>query len=159
MFGVEPIVDWEILLHVGQENGDIDNVVPVRAGIFQDQSDVFENSTALLLDVVTSEITRRIERDAGNFFAPAHARSDAGEEKQVADALRVRERANWFRGARAFDKSAHFFGSAIRGAMCEWTDQFRFGCANTLPAYVHQTEVFVFISVATSGRARALPRP
>src|SRR5437762_12847030 len=119
MFGVEPIVDWEILLHVGQENGDIDNVVPVRAGIFQDQSDVFENSTALLLDVVTSDITRRIERDAGNYFAPAHARSDSGKEKQVADTLRMRKRAHRFRRTRAFDKSAHFFGSAILGAVCE----------------------------------------
>src|SRR5438067_12521902 len=119
MFCVKPIVNWKILLHFGKKDGDIDNVVPVRAGIFQDQSDVLENSTALLLDVVTSDITRRIERDAGNFFAPAHARSDAGEEKQVADALRMRKRAHRFRRTRAFERAAHFFGSAIRGWMCE----------------------------------------
>ena len=54
MFGIKPIVDWEILLHVSEEDGDINNVVPVRTRVCQDQSDVFENVRLVLEDAGAS---------------------------------------------------------------------------------------------------------
>src|SRR4030088_2035883 len=35
MFGIELVVDREILLHVGEEDRNIDDVIPARAGVFQ----------------------------------------------------------------------------------------------------------------------------
>ncbi len=112
MFGVKPIVDWEVLFHVGEEDGDIDNIVPACAGVFQHELDVFKYGAALLLDVVTSDITRRIERDAGNFFAPAHPRSDARKEEKIANSLGVRKCAHRFGRAGTFERLAH-------GAACD----------------------------------------
>ena len=42
-----------------------------------------------------------------------NARADPGEEKQIADALCVRERANWFRRARTFEGFAHLSVTVI----------------------------------------------
>ena len=71
------------------------------AGVFQHQPDVFEDGATLRFDVVINDIAGGIEGHAGDFLAPAHARSDAGEKQQVAYALRVRERAYRLGCARA----------------------------------------------------------
>jgi len=107
MFGIEPIVDWEILLHVGEKDGDIDNVVPVRAGVFQHETHIFKCGATLLLDVVTDDVTGGVELDAGNFLAAANARSDSGKEEQVADTLGMRKCADRLGRARAFERFAH----------------------------------------------------
>jgi hypothetical protein len=39
MFGVEFVVDREILFHVGEKHGDIDDVTPSGAGVFEDEPD------------------------------------------------------------------------------------------------------------------------
>ena len=108
MLRVEAIVDREIFLHVREEDRNIDNVVPGRAGVFQDEPDIFEHGAALFLDVIAGDVASGVERDAGDFFAAAHARPDSGEKQKVADPLGVRERAHRFRRARAFERFAHF---------------------------------------------------
>jgi len=55
MFGVELVVDREILLHVGEEDCNIDDVIPARAGVFQHEPNVFEYGAALFLDIVAHD--------------------------------------------------------------------------------------------------------
>src|SRR4029077_10421912 len=88
-------------------DGDINDVTPRRAGIFQHEPDIFEHGSALRFDVVVEDVAGTIERHARDFFAAAHPWPDPGEEKQIADALRVRERAHRFRRARTFERFAH----------------------------------------------------
>src|SRR4030095_6507580 len=107
MFGVKPIVNWKILLHVGEKDGDIDNVVPVRAGVFQHETHIFKYGATLLLDVVTDDVTGGVELDAGNFLAATHARSNSGKEEQVADTPGMWKCADRFGRARAFEGFAH----------------------------------------------------
>src|SRR5438477_5303502 len=96
IFGVKSVIDWEILFHVGEENRNIDDVVPTRAGVFEHEANVFEHSATLRFDVVAHNIARSIERDARNFFTAADSRPDAREEQKIADALCVRKRAHGF---------------------------------------------------------------
>ena len=56
MFRVEFVIDRKILLHVGEEDRDIDDVVPARAGVFQNEPDVFEHRAALRFDVVADDV-------------------------------------------------------------------------------------------------------
>src|SRR6267143_2626589 len=107
VFGVELVVDRKVFLHVGKKDGDIDDVVPSRAGVFQDEANIFKYGTTLHLDIVIRDIAGRIASHTGDFFAAAHARSNPGEKKEIADALRVRERADRFRCARTFKRFAH----------------------------------------------------
>ena len=80
MFGVEFVVDWKILFHVGQEHGDIDDVIPACASVFEDEPDIFKNRATLLFDVVTQNVAVGIESDAGNFLAATDPRPDPGEK-------------------------------------------------------------------------------
>jgi len=107
MFGVKPIVNWKILLHVGEKDGDIYDVIPVRTGVFQHDQHIFKYGATLFFDVVTQDITGGVELDAGNFLAPANARSDSGKEEQVADTLGMRKCADRLGRARAFERFAH----------------------------------------------------
>src|ERR1700720_175105 len=107
MFRVKPIVNWKILLHVGEKDGDIDNVIPVRAGVFQHEPHIFKYSAALFFDVITQDITGGVELNAGNFLAAAHARSDSGKEEQVSDTLGMGKCADRLGRARAFEGLAH----------------------------------------------------
>jgi hypothetical protein len=67
----------------------------------------FEHRPTLRFYVVAHNISLCIERHAGDFFAPAHARSNTGKEQQITDAFGVRERADRFGRARAFEGLAH----------------------------------------------------
>src|SRR6266550_2410326 len=96
MFGIEPIVDGEILLHVGEEDGDVDDIVPGSTGVFQHETHIFKYGATLLLDVVTDDVTGGVELDAGNFLATANAGSDSGKEEQVSDTLGMWKCADWF---------------------------------------------------------------
>jgi hypothetical protein len=107
MFRVEAVVDREVFLHMREEDRNIDNVIPTRAGVFQHEPDIFEHGAALRFDVVVEDVAGSIERHARDFFAAAHAWPDPGEEKQIANPLCVRERAHRFRRARAFERFAH----------------------------------------------------
>ncbi len=107
IFGVEFVIGRKVFLHVGEKDGHIDNVVPSRAGVFEHEPNIFENRAALFLNIVTNDLTGRIESDAGDFLAAAHARSDSGQKKQIADAFRVRKRTDRFRRARAFEGLTH----------------------------------------------------
>jgi len=107
-FCVELVVDGKVFLNVREKDCDVDDVLPRRAGVFQHEPNVFEHRATLRFDVVTNDVAGSIERDSGDFFTPAHARSDAGEKQQLTDALRVRERADRFRRARALEGFPHF---------------------------------------------------
>src|SRR6266849_264945 len=78
MFSIETVVDGKILLHVREEDRNIDNVVPTRAGVFQHEPNVFEDRSTLLFDIVIHDVARGIKRHAGDFFAAAHAWSNPG---------------------------------------------------------------------------------
>src|SRR5206468_11160844 len=43
VFGVEAVEDGKILLHVGKEDGDVDDPVPGAAGVFEDHLHVLED--------------------------------------------------------------------------------------------------------------------
>ena len=100
---VKFVVDREILFHVRQEDGDIDDVVPARAGVFQHESYIFKYRTALCFDIVTGDVANWIELDARYFLAAALAWPDAGKEQKVANSFGVRKRADGFRCARALE--------------------------------------------------------
>ena len=110
MFCIQFIVDREILLHVREEDRNIDNVIPRCVGIFQHEPNILEHGATLRFNVVSGDVAGGIERDAGNFLPAAlYARSDAGEKQKVTYALRVRKRAHWFRGAGAFERFVILF--------------------------------------------------
>ena len=56
MFRVETVVGRKILLHVCEENGDVDDVLPCRLGVLQNEPDVFENRATLRFDVVPDDL-------------------------------------------------------------------------------------------------------
>lgn len=107
MFGVKFIVSGKIFFHVGEEDGDVDNVVPACVGVFQHEPYVFKYGAALFFDVVTKDVTRDVQSDAGNLLAAAHARPDSGEEEQVTDTLGMWKCADRFGRTRAFERLAH----------------------------------------------------
>src|ERR1700687_4559798 len=80
MLRVESVVGRKIFLHVREEDRNIDNVVPGRAGVFQDEPDIFEHGAALFLDVIAGHVASGVECDARDFFAAAHARTDPGKK-------------------------------------------------------------------------------
>src|SRR5207253_10936480 len=94
VFRVDAVVDWKIFFHVGQKHGDIDDVLPCRARVFEDESDIFKHGAAFRFDVVADDVSSGIECDAGNFLAAARTRPDPREKEQIADPFRVRKRAN-----------------------------------------------------------------
>ena len=94
-------------LHVRQENGDIDNIVPGRSGVLKHKAHILENGVALLFNLVADDIALRVERHSGNLFAPAHARTDPGKKQQVAHAPGMRKGADRFRSTLAFKGLAH----------------------------------------------------
>ena len=97
-----------------KEHGDIDDVVPISPSIFEYESDIFEHGATLRFDIVTDHVACRVERHARNFLATPQARPDPGEKKQIADALCVRERTNWFRRTRTFEGVTHLSVTVIR---------------------------------------------
>ena len=107
MFGVKFIVSGKIFFHVGEEDGDVDNVVPACVGVFQHEPYVFKYGAALFFDVVTKDVTGGVKRDAGNFIAAAHAWSDSGKKEQVTDTFGMRECADRFWRAGTFERLAH----------------------------------------------------
>ena len=56
MFGVKSVVDREIPFHVRQEHGDIDNVLPTRAGVFQHEPNILKYRATLFLDIVADDV-------------------------------------------------------------------------------------------------------
>src|SRR5437870_1088231 len=114
ILGVQTIVDGKIFFHVREEDSDIDDVLPRRACVFQNEPHIFKNCAALCFNVVTDDLAGRIERDTGNFFAPALACANAREKQKVADAFRMRERAYRFRRALALEGFAHFCNRRLR---------------------------------------------
>jgi RNA polymerase sigma factor (sigma-70 family) len=107
MFGVEFVVDRKILFHVGQEHGDIDDVIPACASVFEHEPDIFKNRATLLFDVVTQNVAVGIESDAGNFLAATDPRADPGEKNKIANAFGVWERPHCFGRARTFKCLSH----------------------------------------------------
>ena len=91
-----------------RKHGDIDDVVPTRAGVFQNQSYIFKYRTALHFDIVIGDLAGRTQRHTGYLLAATHAWANAGEKQKIPDAFCVRESANRFRCARAFERLTHF---------------------------------------------------
>src|SRR5207244_5810131 len=53
---VKFVVDWEILFHVRKKYGDIDDVVPARARVFEHESHIFKHGVTLCFNVVTDDV-------------------------------------------------------------------------------------------------------
>src|SRR5207302_9654272 len=90
---VKFIVGREILFHVRQEHGDIDNVVPNRTSVFEYETHIFKHGTTLRFDIIADDVARWVERDARYFLAAALAWSDAGKEQKISNTFRLPERA------------------------------------------------------------------
>jgi hypothetical protein len=56
MFGVKSVVDREILFHVRQEHGDIDDIVPIRASVFEHEPHIFKHGVTLRFDIVADDV-------------------------------------------------------------------------------------------------------
>src|SRR5205085_11644767 len=123
IFGVKFVIDREIFFHVGEKNGDIDDVAPLRAGVFHHESHILKYGATLRFDVVAHDVAGGIERHSGDFLAPADAWSDAGEKEKIADTLRVRKRTHRLRPARTFEGLAHDQRSEDRNRRSDVTSQ------------------------------------
>jgi len=154
MFGVKPIVNWKILLHVGEKDGDIDNVVPVRAGVFQHKTHIFKYGAALLLDVVTDDVAGGVELHAGNFLAATHARSNSGEEEQVADTPGMWKCADRLGRARTFEGFAHPCGGYFSN-FGKFGSMWSHGCASEIHIFTFGLNKLGFVQ-AGSGNALAV---
>src|SRR6266516_3777271 len=55
-FRVELVVDGKVFLHVREENRNVDDVLPRRAGVLQHEPHVFEHRTTLCFDVVAHDL-------------------------------------------------------------------------------------------------------
>src|SRR4030095_10902389 len=85
-----------------------DEAVPARAGVLEDEADVFEYGEDLRVEV------------GRDLLRPALARTDSGQEEEISDALRVRERAHRLRRARAdgiLASPAHVFTHTFLGSV------------------------------------------
>ena len=100
---VKFVVRREILFHVRQEHGDIDDSVPVCASVFEHEPDIFKHGATLRFDVVTDNVAGRIERHAGNFLTATLAWPDAGKEQKVANSFGVRKCTDRFGCTRALE--------------------------------------------------------
>lgn len=100
---VKFVVDREILFYVRQEDGDIDDIVPICASVFEHEPHIFKHRATLRFDIVTDDVGNWVELDARYFLAGALARTDAGKEQKVANSFGVRKRADGFRCARALE--------------------------------------------------------
>ena len=58
IFGVEFVVDREIFFHVREKDRHIDDVLPGRAGVFENEPHVFEHGATLRFDVVARRCCR-----------------------------------------------------------------------------------------------------
>ena len=65
------------MLHVGQEDGDVDDVLEARAGVFQDGLDVGQDLLGLLDDVVGHHHPGGVDHVAGDLVGAGHPRADA----------------------------------------------------------------------------------
>ena len=84
----------EVAGHVGEENGDVEQVFPTRAAGFKHGADIGEHRFGLRADVVFDHLPAGVADVAGNGVGSRFARADAGQEQQVAGAACVRIGAN-----------------------------------------------------------------
>src|SRR5690606_23901319 len=92
----KPVVLGEIVLHVGEENSDVNDLLPTAAGILQYPAHVLENAAHLRGDVVGNDPPLIIQINARDLFTSAYARAHAAEEKQRAHPPGVRVVAHGF---------------------------------------------------------------
>ena len=76
VFSVDSVERWEVVRHVGQEDGDVDDLVPGRAGVFENGSDVREGLVGLLHDVVLHHGTGGVDHVAWNLIGAGCAGAD-----------------------------------------------------------------------------------
>src|SRR6184192_445273 len=107
IFRINAVIDWKVFFHVREKDGDIDDVLPSRASVFEHEPHILEYGMALRFDLITHDIAGRIERHAGNFFASAHTRSDPRQKQKFAYALGVRKCTHRFRRSFAFEGFVH----------------------------------------------------
>ena len=104
VFRPDRVVGLEIQRHVGEEHRHVDEVFPARARRFEHRAHIRENLAGLRRDVMGDQGAARIAHVAGNPVAAGRARTDPGQEQQVAHAPRVWIRAN--RGGRGIGGGA-----------------------------------------------------
>src|SRR5690554_3646739 len=89
-FRVHTVVYREIVLDVGEKNGDIDEVFPGRARVFEDVTDIGEHRPALRFDIVFHDLSVGAEGHSGDFLAPALSGSHTTQEQQISGASGMR---------------------------------------------------------------------
>ena len=105
VLGVDAVVGLPVVLHVGQEADDVDDVVPLGAGLFEDEADVLEAGLHLGFDVVGGDVAGCVERHARNVLLSSSPWTHAGKEQEITDASCVRVRADGFGGFGGVDSS------------------------------------------------------
>jgi hypothetical protein len=93
---VNRIVLLEIVLHVGEEDRNIYELIPGRARVLQDGAHVVEDRATLFFDVVGNDIPVFVQFDPRNLLGSSFARSYPGKEEQVSDTSSVRVEAYGF---------------------------------------------------------------
>ncbi len=121
VFAVDAVVGRKITLHIGQEHGDIEQILPACAAGFEHGADIGEHLVALGLDVVIDERAAGIVHVARNRVVPRIARADAGQEEEIADPARVRIRTDRLGCAFGVDDVVHGRGLFMPTTIdCRW---------------------------------------
>src|SRR5438105_879799 len=113
----EPVVGGKVALHVGEEDGDVDQPIPARSRFLEDSADVLEHGTALRLDVVSGDGAVRGEAHARDLVRPLLARADSGQEEEVSHPAGVGKVADRVRRARGDDSWSHNFTQTFFGSV------------------------------------------
>src|SRR4051812_6399048 len=116
VFRPEAIVGREVALHVGEEDGHVDEPLPTGARLLEDVADVVEDGAALRLDVVGGDRAVGREADAGDLLRALLARADPGEKEEVPDLARVGEMTDGLRCSCRDDSRGHSFTHTFFGS-------------------------------------------
>src|SRR3954463_1975609 len=116
VFRPEAVVRREVALHVGEEDGHVDEPLPTGARLLEDVADVVEDGAALRLDVVGGDRAVGREADAGDLLRALLARADAGEEEEVPHLARVGKMADGVRCSCGDDARGHSFTHTFLGS-------------------------------------------
>ncbi len=64
IFGIDPVEGPEIALHIRQEHGNINDIFPIRPGIFQNRLHIRKHTVHLRLEIELLEMTIVIKLQA-----------------------------------------------------------------------------------------------
>jgi hypothetical protein len=94
VFRINFIEGGKVISHVGEVDGEVNQVLPLRAGRFQNKSHILKDRMTLFFDIILQNIFVAIEGHARDFLRSFLAGANPGKEKEVAHPARVRVRAD-----------------------------------------------------------------